>query len=548
MLSAELSIAATEAFGPDNDISLEASVIRSSAHLEMNHPVEAVVHAMPLLLADNDRLAEDLPELSDRFAELTSEIMKIAAKTGDPDATADSWYAEAQRLIAQRDAAGTAELDDYEALGQAIYGGDPTTADAIARKLTATVLADDPFPAAIYDIMILSHLTAGDPASAVPWAKRLADMPAEYLAAQDIDPQEAFTDISLWLAEQGRLSEALEINALSLGLTALREDMFAPALQELRLERSGLLALSRDYTAAMAETERALAENSAFSPAEPVLRAKILSEFGQLAIELKEFARAEAHLSEAVALLQSTGQTEDLNWTDTLTSYASSLSALGRDEEAISILEQSLDVRRQLTGDVSQSDHYRADHFGRCPCENRAEHCRGSDLSGGPLQPFRDNSDAGNPLAVALTLGYADLLDRTGQTDAADQLFAEATLLSQDATDTRQPFGVVTYQQLANRARSQGRLDDASGYLDAALEQLPDSDPAVSEIRTQQGHIALEEGDLELALKMFRGGVAAAGSARTKRCLLFPGLPACLYRNAGPAGPPGRTPIGALSG
>ena len=503
MLAAELSITAIEVFGPDDEITLEASVIRASAHFAMNHPVETVVHAMPMLTADYDNLIENLPELTDRFAELYAGIMNEAAETGDAEATADRWSEEAKNLIAQREAAALAQDADYEAFSSAIYAKDPVTADIIARRLTTSVLADDPFPVALYNIMIFSHVTAADPANAVPWAKRLAGMPAEYLATQDLDLKGPLGDISLWLAEQGRLPEALDINTLSLTLTSLRHDPNAPALQEVRLERSALLALSRDYAGAATQTERALVENTAFTPADLLLRAKILVEFGQLAIETKEFASAEEHLSEAVALLQSTGRTDDLNWAETLTAFATGLSALGRDDQAISILEQSLAVRKRLTG-----DHSRSTVTGQitlaAALAKTGQNDSAAAIYKGALQKFRDQSDAGNPLTVALSLGYADLLERTGQTAAADQFFAEAALLSRSSLETRQPFEVVTYQQLADRAAAQGRLDDASTYLDAALEHLPDTDPAVSEIRIQQGRIALEKSELPVALQMFR--------------------------------------------
>ena len=232
MLAAELSISASEAFGPDNEITFEAAVIRASAHFRLGHMVETVVHAMPLLNADYDALVENYPDVADRYARLHAGLLSQAASTDDPDATAERWYAEAQTLIARREADIASEAADLEAFGAAIYGKDPVTADAIARKLTASVLADDPFPAAFYHLMVLAHLTSGKTPDAVPWAKRLAGMPAEYLITQGFDLQEPLADVAQWLAEQGRLPEALEINALSLLLTGLSEDLNAPALQE----------------------------------------------------------------------------------------------------------------------------------------------------------------------------------------------------------------------------------------------------------------------------------------------------------------------------
>ncbi len=503
ILAADLTLSAAEVYGPDDELTLEGALLRAWAHLDMGHPVEAIIQAMPLTLLDRDSLAANLPDLAQRYADLANAIYEQAAQAGDAGPVADRWFSEAQSTLTRRDMADQSDVTAMEEFASAIYAQDPAAADVIARRLTATVLADDPFPVGMYTVMTFTHLLAGDTASAVPWVKRLAAVPPEYLATTDFNSLDPLKDVVAWLAEQGRFPEALDINALALRLTYLREDPHAPALQDLRLERSGLLAFSRRYDEARAEAVRALEDNTAFSPADPALRADILAEFGQLAIETKDFAAAEAHMAEAIALLQSAGLTNDLTWAEHLSSYAGALTALGRGAEAIPILEQSLVVRERITGPKSSSTA-----TGQVTLAAALADAQRIDDAAGlfetALTSFRETREVAHPLVPTLMLAYAGLLTRSGRDSAADQLFDEAALLMQQTEGTQLPMEVLSYQQLANRAWALDDLDAASGYLSKALDRLPQGDPAATEIRTLQGRVALEKGELTTALELFR--------------------------------------------
>ena len=230
------------------------------------------------------------------------------------------------------------------------------------------------------------------------------------------------------------------------------------------------------------------------------MRARILGELGQLAIEVQDYQSAEQHLSKAVALLQSSGHVDDVNWVETLTAYGNSLSAMGRNEDAIAILKQSLAERIRLNGETSSSAVTGQVTLAAALAKS-GQNDAAAVIYEGALAAFRDHADTTNPLFLALTLGYADLLERTGQTDAAGQLFDQAADMSEQTPEGKQPFDVVTYQQLANRALAQDRLEDASSYLASAQSRLSDADPALSDIRILEGHIALRTGELDLALQ-----------------------------------------------
>ena len=503
ILAADLALTTSEIYGPDDEVALEAALVRASAHLKMGHPIEATVHAMPLISLDHDAFFGRLPDLAKRYMEFETALVEQEAQGGNSAAAGKRLYEEAQTTLSARDAFDTAQMTDLEAFGAAIYARDPTLADQLARKLTNSVLADDPFPAGVYSIMILTHLTAGDTADAIPWAKRLAAMPAGYLATLDLDSRQSLTDISDWLAVQGRLPEALEINLLALNLVELREDPHSPKLQQMRLARSALLATARRFDDAEAETGRALADNAAFMPLDPALRAQGLAELGQLAMERKDYASAEARMSEAVALLQSAGLTKDLLWSEILSGYAGALNALGRSDEAIPIYQQSNALREALTGPRSS-----ASVTGKitlaAALANAGRADEATEIFKRALETFQQTEKVNLPLKAALMFGYADVLARNGDAATSDKIFSDATNVSQSGEATGGAFEILALQQMANRAWSQDRLADASGYLKQALDYLPPNDPSVAEIRVLQGRIALETGDLEGALFAFR--------------------------------------------
>lgn len=503
ILAADLALSASEAHGADDEVALEAALLRASAHLQMDHPIEAVIQAMPLILLGPDRFGDTLPDLAEQYSAFDAAITERASRDGEPGPIIDRWFADAQATLAQRNAIDEAQLIEMEGFAQTIYAKDATAADVIARQMTATVLADDPFPVGMYTLMITTYLVAHNTEGSIPWAKRLAAVSPEYLATTDFEPQSILSDVTNWLAEHSRFPEALEVNALALQLINLREDPHSPALQNMRLERSNLLAFSRRYEDARVETERALADNIAYRPADPALRSRILFEFGQTAIDTKDFATAQSVLSEAVTLMQSAGLPRDLNWAETLTSYANTLTAVGRGADAIPILEQSLRVRQDLTGPVSSSTATGQITLAAALADAQ-RYDEAAAIFDGALATYRNNVDSSNPVVPAMMLAYAGLLGHSGQSGASERLYREAALLTQDTEGTHVPFEVLASQQLAKRAWSQDRLTDASSYLNAAMKLLPADDPSIPEIRTLQARIALETGDLREALYLFR--------------------------------------------
>ncbi|MHA6324389.1 CHAT domain-containing protein [Roseivivax sp. CAU 1753] len=503
MLAADLALSAEEIYGPDDELTLEAAVLRAEAHLAMDHPVEAIIQALPLARLDPDSLAGALPDLARRGDTLWAGVEARAAQTGDARSVTEDWFATALATRDRRDAADRADLDLMGPFSTAIHAGNTAEADAIARQLTATVLADDPFPVGIYTVMTFAHLTSGNTADAVPWVKRLAAVPPEYLATTDFDAADPLRDVAAWLADRGRVPEALDINALALRLTDLRDDPHAPGLQRLRLERAGLLALSRRYAEARQAALHALQDNAAFAPADPGLRADILAELGQLALETRDFATAEAQFSHAIAVLQSAGLTEDLTWAEHLTSYAGALTALGRGSEAVAILEAALAVRTRLSGPTSRTTATGQITLAAALADAQ-RHDDAAALFETALTSFRNAPDADPALNRALLLAYAGLLEQVGKDAAADALFLEAAALGASGDGTQLPIEVLTFQQLAARAWATDDLDAASGYLAKALDRLPRDDPAITEIRTLQARIALERDDLGTALALFR--------------------------------------------
>lgn len=505
IIAADLNAVAAYEFGEDDEIALEAGLIRALAHLDMGHPVEALIHALAPIDFGQDRLGDEFPDVGNMMDEFIAALEFHAGSTGpDIEQTIAVWLKQARAKSGLR-ATEAADMSGLEALQMALLGKDTAQANQIARQLSERVLADDPGVAKLYSIMIFTHLRDDNPGAAAVWGKRLAALPVGYLATLEGQPAAHFVQIADWLGLQGRQDDGLDLLDRAIQISDLRDGPDAVSVQRLRMEKTEALFFAGQYARAEAETEQALQSNRSHHTAEPVLHAELLILSGELRAALNDITSAENLFRQAATLLSNAALTGDMRWAKLLYSLAQVQSRTGADEDAIELMRQSLAIRIAVSGEISS-----ATQIGQiglaAVLANAGLPDQALAVYAAARAKIETATGVDNSFRVPLMFGEAKLLRVLGRTEQADQLQAQATIFLEAVpgeTPTMQPARLA-YEQLAWDAWSEDRFDDAIRYADLAVDGVSAQDPFLTGIQALKGRIALERADDVGALDLFR--------------------------------------------
>lgn len=497
VLAADVWMQAETVWGEADEIALEAGLMRALAHLEMDHPIEALVHALPALIHGDQTALFEVP--SDLLDQLDTRL------SGRGDETqVNDWIAAALERRERRaeqdneDTAATEELQD------AILSDDVARADRIAERITATAVADDPFTVQYHIILLQSWMRqAGQTDNALRWARRIMAYPPGYLATLDHDLATLFLDLSDAVAQSRRFGEALRLAQLATDLRIMRFGGASEAVLGARVALINLLISAGDLAQADALISGALGDGAGLRRADDYARVLLLD---------SERARARgaddaavARIEQVLELRAGAGQTKDSIWWEALTELAGLRLRQGRNADAIALLAQAHSLAEQLYGSVSTRTHVTT-VMQTVALFNDGQTEAAMAVFDAAQTVYRDNAATDDPLRAALTLAQSRMLRQTGEEGRANALFAEAVGLSDAASGQADPSILA---QLASESWSSGRLEQAQAYANQTLAAASPGDPVLPMVWDIQARLARQAADLPGALGWLRKLTAA---------------------------------------
>jgi len=479
----------------------EAHLLRALAHLRMGHPVEAIVHALPIYRLAPQDLWDEAAELIEGF---DAELLEAAEALGDQAVVIPAWLASAEQRLSARQAE---EMLVYEALQPmmlALEAGDILAADRVARAALQTVLADDPLVVNTYFALMTGALAKDHFELALTWADRLAAIAPGYLASLDIDPNPGLRKMADWLIDHDRAAAAIPLARAISEIARLRDGAAAFWLQK------GLLLQGQAARRALrwSDAETHLTAALAVADLVPVLagdRAKIkvqtLVELAVLAENQGRIAEAEQAYTGAIAVLQNTdaGVQSD-GWVFVLGELGALLTTAGRLDEAEALLLQSLALAAKDGAEPGRNDAQTYYELARlqlyagkfAAAQSTAD--RALEIAHGALSPD-------DPQLRQVYLLQASLLGLTGQPDAAFGMMTKALAGTGGDTATRR---AAMLMQQAVLATNSGAPSEGRRLMDQALATALADDPIYGHLLAAAGAIALADGDAPTALGFFR--------------------------------------------
>ncbi len=505
IIASELSAITAFAYGEDDEIALEAGLIRAFSHLELGHPIEAVVHAGPALSVDLDWLNDTLPDVFDLLQQFFDELFEHAVQQGvDPEGILDEWTRQAIELTQIRTTAD-ADLSGIENFQKAILAKNVSQSDRIARNLTERVLSDDPTTAQIYDVIIKAHLIDKNPSAALAWAQRLASFPIGYLAAVEFDAIVNFVDVAQWLSENGRYDEALDFINTAILIADLQNGPNAKPVQRLWIERINLLFNADRLAETGLEIDVALAANLANPISAPELRAEMFLLLGQLRMTQKDMESAGTQFLEAADLLRQENLTDDSRWADLLGSWSLVQTQLGKHENAVDLARKSLELHIQQNGLINEKTLVAQASLATALFRSGQDR-EALEVIENARTTLEDNTEPNSPYRLPIMLAHAKLLEQVGSGNQAEKLYAQAanTVAGWEERPNSNVTTGFAYTTLAWNAWSEDRLAESEKFAGLAVLGLGKDDPVQTAMQALRGRIELERGRNKAALALFR--------------------------------------------
>ncbi len=513
LLAAEAQIIAANDDGSEHPAGQEARALRSLAHLRLDHPVEAVLHALPLYRTDPAELTAEATELLDL---IDAELAEAAALVGDAQQIADGWVAEAQAREPEREAADIAMTDALVPLFEAFERSDVDAADAAGRAALQSVLADDALIVNVYFALLSACLGPEHLDKAVAWANRLAEIPPEYLASLKQDPAVAFSRVTDWLLDQGRYADAVALASAMVGLSKLRDGDGSLSLQRhldllgAALRKAGRLAEAEAVLLQAIETADLAAASAPLTGERATLMVQSLVELGLSHEIAGRTAEAEDAYTRALATLQSSDAGNDsAGWSFVLQQLGALYTSTGRFADAEALLQQSIALKIARDGENNAGVALAYYELGRLQVYSdqieaaTATAQKALDIGRAVLPP-------GDLELAALLSLQAAVLNAAGRSDEARSAEIEAAGLQVALTETGSPSdrAAMLMQQGMQLARD-GATEDGRAVLAQALTATVPQDPLYPLIQAADGATALLDGDLQSAIAAFRPATLA---------------------------------------
>ena len=507
IISAELQGLAEAEYGPEDMIALEAGLLRARAHLEMGHPIESIVHVLPLYSIGKERLELELPDLLDLLNGYETELLTYADSAGDGSAKIEEWFPLAVERYEQRNAAVDRELPRYARFLEAAERDDLNTMESLARQLTERVLADDPSPAYIYEAMFIKFFKTGDVENMLVWLKRLAGMQAGFLATREIAFDDLVSDV---LEQQGawiRPSEAYDLISIAMEVADLKHGKVSPRVQKFRIARADVLLTEGRLAKAEEELTQLLEPKSLSTPSTPKIRARALGLLGEILLARNDVSKATIRLREALEVLEQVPSDLDNQIkVDVLILLAAAEARRGNLNEAIALQERSLAIVQSgarsasptvvallssIASNLTQDG--RLDEALEVMDRAIAMH----DSLFLAQEPILDNRVARQSLLAAKAL----VLRQLGREEESAALLA--SVYGQEAT-RNEMFGSTMNHALAGVALANGQIEEASALLEQAFATISLDDPQRLRLLSLEARIAVENGKPRRSMELLR--------------------------------------------
>lgn len=470
-----------------------AALIRAEAQLALGHPVEGLVSLLPILEAGLDAYLSEWPELGAQVDTVFAQYDAAAQTKGDIGTVQDTWLTLA---ATRRDARAPFPWDGFETrFLPAFAGGQLEQADTIARQLFAGLLADDPRPAEVYQVLAQSYLARGDPANALPWVQRLFSYPTGFLAAFLDTSAELTNPVADWLIAQGRTTEGLALTQTALQTTRVAYGDQAAPTQALRLAYASQLSVAGQPATAgqqLADVQSALTQQT-----DPYLRAWALFEAGQQALEAGRVNPGRDQINSAIVTFDQAALVPDPLFIDMLRSAAEAELRAGATTAAVTLAKRAADqaaafygptARETLVIQLTLLNSLFADEQGE----------QATALFNQMRNQVDQSLSAGDPLRQVVVLaGLQNIAPEDPDFDSA----ALITSLMPDQSDTAAPSGVraTVLVAAAQITYDAGQVALAETLLSEAEAMLTFDNDAATLLRARL-HLDANRVDQALAL------------------------------------------------
>lgn len=496
VMAADVQLQASLLWGDADEIALEAGLMRALAHLDMGHPIEALIHAGPAILMSEEVF--QYPVLAELMATLDAEL---GAAADGSEGQIETWMQAAVDRYDRRQLYSDEDIRLIETLDTALRGGDLDAAEQIAWRLTARALADDPLTIEYYSIMLIAQLAGANTQAAARWGRRIAGYPVGYLATLAKDFAAPLLELSTELARQRQYGQAVDLARLAWALQTTKEGpldsgTLSATLGLADIQISAGQGANADATIAVGLDAIAQAGTRGTDT-----QARLMLLQSERAVARGEDDTAVRILESVLQMRAETGQTQDLIWTETLQALASLKLVQGQAGEAATLMASVRDLNVMLTGPMSATSHTSTVMLA-VALFNDGQTEAAQQVFDEADQIYVQQVGADHPLRGALMLARSRMLRQNGDDDAANALFEQAAALT-DAQATAVPdFQVLT--QLATESWQTGRIEKAETYAQQALQAAPPEAQVLPTLWDLQARLALHNDDPAAALPWLR--------------------------------------------